>query len=185
MTDNRTQTPTPDPAPTRPPVLRTLALGGLGGFALGVLARAWMRLISEDPEFTWTGSIFIVAGFTIFGLAQSIVAIARGRVRRPWRLAVVRAIGAVAMLPLFVAAGAVMLPTVVGGGLAVARTEWRPITRILCIVVAAIPVLFVGHDLVDSFGWSLRTAAGLAGLVAIYATIIWASRFTFAAQPDR
>ena len=38
----------------------TLAAGLFGGFALGVIARAWMRLITEDPEFTWKGTIFIV-----------------------------------------------------------------------------------------------------------------------------
>ena len=165
-------------------MLPILAVGAVGGFTLGVIARAWMRLIAEDPEFTWSGTTFIVAGFTIFGLAQSIVAVARSRVHRRSRLTIVRTIGAVAMLPLFVAAGALMMPTVVGCGLAIARTEWRSITRILCLVVAAAPVLFVGHDLLDSFGWSLHTLVGLGVMLAIYASIVWATRFTFAAQPD-
>jgi hypothetical protein len=30
------------------------------GAALGVVARCWMRLITEDSEFTWSGTIFIV-----------------------------------------------------------------------------------------------------------------------------
>jgi hypothetical protein len=126
-----------------PPVLPILAVGAVGGFTLGVIARAWMRLISEDPEFTWSGTTFIVAGFTIFGLAQSTVAVARSRVHRRSRLTIVRTIAAVAMLPLFVAAGALMMPTVVGCGLAIARTQWRSITRILCLVVAAAPVLLM------------------------------------------
>jgi hypothetical protein len=33
-----------------------LAIGLFGGFALGVVSRAWMRLISEDPDFTWNGT---------------------------------------------------------------------------------------------------------------------------------
>lgn len=162
----------------------TLAAGLVGGCALGVGARAWMRLIAEDPEFTWSGTLFIVAGFTIFGFAQSIVAIARRRQPQRWKLTIVRAVGAVAMLPLFVAAGGVMLPTVLGGGLARARTHWRPVTRVLWLLLAAGPVLFVGLDLVDSFGWSLHTLAGFAAMLAVYTAIIWATRFTFAAQAD-
>lgn len=162
----------------------TLAAGLVGGCALGIAARAWMRLISDDPEFTWSGTLFIVGGFTIFGLAQSIVAIARRRQPRRWQLTIVRAVGAVAMLPLFVAAGGVMLPTVLGGGLARARTHWRPVTRVLWLLLAAGPVLFVGLDLVDSFGWSLHTLAGFAAMLAVYTAIIWATRFTFAPQAD-
>lgn len=166
----------------RPPTMPALAIGLLGGFALGVVARVWMRLISEDPEFTWSGTIFIVAGFTFFGLTQSIVAVARGRTTRWWKLTGVRTIGAVGMLPLFVAAGAVMFPTVAGCGLASARSEWPKTIRGLCLVVAAGPVLFVGTDLIGSFGWSLHTLAGFVMMLAVYATIIWATRFTFAAQ---
>ena len=63
----------------RLPVVPALAGGLLGGFALGVIARAWMRLISEDPRFTWHGTTSIVVGFTFFGLTQSIIAVARSR----------------------------------------------------------------------------------------------------------
>lgn len=159
-----------------------LALGLLGGFALGVVARAWMRLIAEDPEFTWSGTIFIVLGFTLFGFTQSIVAVARRRPSRWWKLTAIRSIGVAGMLPLFVAAGAVMIPTVVGGGFAMTRTKWPKVVRALCLLVAAGPVVFVGTDLVDSFGWSMRTIAGFVILLAVYSTIIWAGRFTFAVQ---
>ena len=60
-------------------------------------------------------------------------------------------LGVVGTLPLFIGAGAIMLPTVVGGGLVSARAEWRKATRAVCIVVAAAPVLLVGKDLVGSF----------------------------------
>jgi hypothetical protein len=166
----------------RPPTMPALAIGLFGGFALGVVARAWMRLIAEDPEFTWNGTMFIIVGFTLFGLTQSIVAVARRRTTRWWKLTGVRTIGAVGMLPLFVAAGALMFPTVAGCGLASARSEWPKVIRGLCLVAAAGPVLFVGTDLVGSFGWSLRTLAGFVMMLAVYATIVWATRFTFAAQ---
>ncbi len=169
---------------TWPGTVRTLATGLVGGFTLGILARAWMRLISEEPEFIWAGTLFIVLGFAIFGLAQSVAAVARRHGRRRWTLTVARWFGVVGMLPLFVAAGAVMLPTVVGGGLALARSDWRPVTRVVCIIVAALPVLFVGSDLVDSFGWSPRSIVGFVGMLGVYATIIWATQCTFAPRAD-
>ena len=168
----------------RPRAMWTLAIGLVGGLSLGILARAWMRLIAEEPDFTWGGTIFIVLGFTIFGFTQSIVAIAARRRGRGWTLTIARLIGTVGLMPLFVGAGALMLPTVVGGGFASARREWRPVTRGIWAVAASAPVLFVGHDLVGSFGWSLHAVAGFLAMLAVYATIVGAARFTFAARPD-
>lgn len=181
---NLTATPTSQSRPLARRTAATLATGIVSGFALGVVARAWMRLIADDPDFTWSGTLFIVFGFTIFGFAQSIVAVARRHARRRWALTLVRTIGTVGMLPLFVGAGAVMLPTVLGGGLSLARDGWSRITRGLCLLVAAVPVVFVGSDLVDKFGWSLHTAAGVAAMLGVYGTIIRATRPTFAQQLD-
>lgn len=169
---------------TRPRMVPTLAIGLFGGLVLGSLARAWMRLIAEDPEFTWNGTIFIVAGFTIFGLTQSVAVVVRQRARRRWTVTVGRLVGTIGLLPLFVGAGALMLPTVVAGGLGRARVEWHKVARWISLVVAAAPVALVGNDLVGSFGWSLHTAAGFVAMLAIYSTIVWATRFTFAAQND-
>ena len=88
-------------------VSQTMVVRLFGGLVLGVLARAWMQFISEDPEFTWNGTRFIVSGFAVFGLTQSLVAVARGRVARRRTLTVVQGI---ATLPLFVAAGAGDVP---------------------------------------------------------------------------
>ncbi len=88
------------------------------------------------------------------------------------------------MLPLFGAAGALMFPTVIGGGLALARVDWRPVTRGICLVVASGPVLFVGNDLVQTFGWSLRSAAGFVALLSVYSALIYATQPTFAPVAD-
>ncbi len=163
----------------------TLGIGLFGGFALGVIARVWMRFISDKPEFTWSGTLAIVIGFTVFGLVQSAVAIARRRDLRRWKLTIVRVFGGIFMLQLFLAAGSVMLPTVLGAGLASARHDWHRVTRGIWLLVALGPVIFVtSHDLVGSFGWSLRAAIGLLWMLAIYAPIIAATRFVFAPQAD-
>lgn len=178
------QRSTPEAVGSHRGTARTLAYGLFGGLTLGIAARAWMRLISEKPEFTWNGTLFIVLGFTIFGVAQASVAVARAKTTRRWKLTTVRVVGFVAMVPLFTAAGALMFPTVVGGGLGWTRDDWRRITRGICLVVAAGPVAFVARDLVRTFGWSMRTAAGVAGVVVIYSAMTWAARFTFAPQAD-
>ena len=46
------------------------------GLLLGASARAWMRTISTDPEFTMSGTFFIVLGFTFFAAMQSVAALA-------------------------------------------------------------------------------------------------------------
>lgn len=181
----RTDTTYPSPtllSPARPaPVAATLALGAglFGGCLLGIIARAWMRLISEDPDFTWSGTLFIVGGFTLFGFGQSLAAVVRRRARRRGWVALARVLGGVVMLPLFVAAGGIMLPTVIGGGLAVGPTTWHWVARGALLVVAAVPVVFVGRMLVDSFGWTLHALAGFALMLAVYSTIIVATRCTF------
>ena len=161
----------------------TLAGGLLGGTALGIAARAWMRLISDNPEFTWGGTMFIVIGFTIFGVAQAVATIGRRRARRPAARRVTRVVGVVGMLPLFVAAGGVMLPTVVGGGLSFARTEWPNSARASCLAVAAVPVVFAARGIVGDFGLSLHTVAGVLLLLALYGTIARSARSTFALPP--
>lgn len=162
-----------------------LAVGVFGGFILGVVARGWMRWISDKPEFTWAGTAFIVLAFAVFGFAQSAVAVARRHAMPRWRLIVVRVIGVVCMLQLFFAAGAIMFPTVFGAGLAVARRGWHKVARAACLVIATGPVLFVGSDLVHKFGWSIHTAVGFTSMLAIYSVIIWATRFTLAPQAAR
>jgi hypothetical protein len=177
-------TPAAVAAPPRPPRVAPLLLEGLvGGFLLGVVARGWMRLISDDPEFSWSGTGFIVIAFTVFGFTQAVVAAVRARARRRRTIALVRVVGSIGMAPLFTAAGAIMLPTVLGAGLAWTRTSWRTATRAVCCLIALGPVLVVTTGLLDSFGWSWRALAGLLLLLAIYATIIWAARGTMTRSP--
>ena len=160
-------------------------LGIVAALALGVLARLWMRLIAVRPEFTWAGTLGIIIGFTIFGLTQSLGALARRRGWRPWAARLARCAGAIGMLPLFVAAGAQMMPTVVFGGLAVWQVHWPRPARVVCAVVAALPALVVGHGIVDDFGRSLHSLAGVAGMLGVYAAIVWATRPTMSRPTHR
>lgn len=180
-----TTTTEPNPQASTPAnTIRTIAAGLFGGLALGVVARAWMRFISDGPEFTWSGTIFILAAFTIFGITQSISTATRRRPHRQATRVIARVVGFAGLLPLFIGAGAMMLPTVVGGGLAVARTGWARRARAACLIVALIPVLVIGGFLAGTFGWSARTLLGFLAMIALYATIVRAGRATFAPPPS-
>ena len=176
----------PSGATTQPRVRRiapTIGAGIVGGFALGIVARLWMRFIATDPEFTWGGTIGIVVGFTVFGLTHSAALLVHRRGRRRWAFAASRVAGIVGVLPLFVAAGGQMMPTVVAGGFALARPEWPTRVRAVFLLVALGPVVVVGTQLVGDFGWSLHALAGFVAMLAIYATIVRVARPTFAATP--
>lgn len=157
-----------------------MLVGTLGALALGITARLWMRLIAPEPNFTWSGTIFIVAGFTVFGLAQSVAALARRRRWHRWPMRLARVSGVVGMLPLFMAAGGLMMPTVVGGGLAAWRTDWHPAVRSAVALLAISDVVLVSRGIASDFGLSARTCSGIAAMVLVYAVIVWATRATLA-----
>ena len=159
-------------------------LGGLvGGLAWGIDARVWMRFISTDPEFSWTGTLFIVIGFGIAGLGQSGAYLGRRASLRRSRMTVLRVVTFASLLPLGMAAGASMFPTVVLAPLAIAHTDWSGRMRLFIGVVALIPVVAIATILSDDLP-TPRAAAGFLWFLAVYAGIIWAARFTLAPQLD-
>jgi uncharacterized membrane protein len=166
-------------------VLGRTLIGLAGGLALGVLARGWMRLLSDDPEFSWAGTLSIVIGFGIFGMAQTVPRAVRQHHDAGWRLGVSRVVGGIGMMPLFVAAGAVMLPTVLAGGAATTRTRWPRPLIVLAWIVAALPMVVIVVQSVDESGWTLRLAAAMVLVVATYALVIRWGRSTLAPQQYR
>jgi hypothetical protein len=163
----------------------TLTRGVIAGAVLGVVARCWMRLISNDPEFSWNGTLGIVGGFTLWGFAQGVVIGVRHRRSRRWIVSLTRAFGVLGTLPLFVGAGGILAPTVILGGLAIHRTEWRSVYRLLLGLVASAPVVFVAVQIHDDHGWSWRWWLGVLGLVVIWGGLTLGSRPTFARHGER
>jgi hypothetical protein len=95
---------------------RAAALGAVAGAAWGVLARIWMRLISGDPEFSWTGTLTIIGVAALLGFGVGLVAAARRAGRsRWWTLAVVPG------LILFLSPGMLLAPSFFIGSLAYAQ----------------------------------------------------------------
>ena len=97
-------------------LLRGAALGLALGAAWGVLARVWMRLISTDPTFSWSGTLFIVGPAALLGAGVGLVdaALRTGR-SGWWRLAVLPG------LLLLLGPGTLLAPSFLMGGLA-----WPP-----------------------------------------------------------
>ena len=158
-------------------------IGFASGVVLGAVARLWMRWITDDPEFSWGGTIFIVTAFALLGMTQGIAAAARLGHRRRAVVTVARVFGVIGMMTIFAGAGAIMLPTVVGGGLAVYRTDWRRWLRVLFAVVALPPVVAVTVGIVDEIG-IVRGVPQVVLFFAIYAIVIWAVRATLAPLRD-
>jgi len=159
-------------------------LGGLlGGLAWGIFARVWMRFITTDPEFTWSGTLFIVIGFGIAGLAQSGAYLGRrAGLPRP-RMTVLRIVTFACLLPLGMAAGGPMFPTVVLAPLAITHTEWSRRLRLFVWAITLLPVLAIATILADGLS-VLRAGAGFLWFLVVYAGIVWAARFTLAPQRD-
>ena len=141
-------------------------LGAAGrGFALGVAwgaaARTWMRLISTDPEFSWSGTIAILVLAGIAGLSLGLIHGARAQGRSRWWL-----LAAVLVLPLFASPGLPFLPAVFLGGLAFGRRAmiWRVLGGFGLAGSVALLLMFTSSD----GGAGLPVAMGYGGFLLLW-----------------
>ena len=93
-------------------VLTTTAAGLGLGLSWGIAARVWMRLISTEPEFSWTGTVMILALTGLTGLVLGLLyGVRRTGRSRWWRVL------AVLCLPMFASPGMIFFPAFLLGGL--------------------------------------------------------------------
>jgi hypothetical protein len=166
------------PPATRPSRLRLALAGAAFGLGWGIAARAWMRLITTDPEFSWSGTGYILGACTVIGLLLGAAEAGRRRGAVRWW----RATGASALL-LGVGAGIVVVPMALLGGLAAGRRRWHPAVRAVLALAAAAPAVLVARDV-----WStlppLRGGLGVAVWAALAATLVLGFSVPFQ-QPAR
>jgi hypothetical protein len=149
----------------------------VGGFVWGIVARLWMRLITADPEFTWSGTLFILVAFTIAGTAQGVALAVRRRGSARGVQTIVRTVALVLALPLGAGAGIVMLPTLVTGSVAVGRTDWRWGWRVAVGTIAVVNTVAMIPLLHADLPWA-RTLVGWATMLVVYAVMIGAIALT-------
>ena len=153
--------------------------GFLGGFLGGIIARSWMRWISTDPDFSWSGTLSIVIVFTLFGAVQSTIYAVGRKPRRKWILISFRILGVIFSLPLFAAAGSIMFPTV----LTISFAKWckncKSWFRVLLTLIGLSSWgLAIYLLIIKDFGWSIATIGRILLMVIIYSGIIYALKPT-------
>jgi hypothetical protein len=142
------------------------AAGALAGAAWGGLFRLWMRFITDDPEFTWNGTLYIVLAPAVLGL---LVVSVRVAYTTTWLRRLLRSVLAVLTLSLGVAAGSLFLPTLLFGTAAVAPARSpRWVRAVLLAAAALLPIALVGSAIGEREG---SGAAGAAVAAVWYAAI--------------
>lgn len=162
----------------------TLLAGFLAGAFLGVLARLWMRWISTDPEFSWSGTIFIIGAFAVFATAQSAVLILRQRIKGRTATRIVRGFGALFSLQIFFAGAAVLFPSVLFGSLAIYRKEFSQRTRTILLLLTLPGIISLALGIAANFGWTFATLGRIVLLITIYGLATFATMPTVIPQHD-
>ena len=143
-------------------MIRGLGVGALAGAGWGVVARVFMRLLSDDPQFSWAGTLAIVGIAAVTGACVGLVHGARASGRsRWWRLA------ALPGLLLFAGPGSLLVPAAVGMAVVLRA---RPVLRVLgALLVVVTPVVVVSGSPTPT----TTQQVGLAILVLSAAPLGW------------
>lgn len=151
---------------------KLLLCGVVSGAVLGLIARLWMRWISTNPEFSWSGTIFIIGAFTIFTTTQATVFALRRRTKSKRITSIIRGGGVLFSLPIFGAAGAIMFPTVALASIALWQKSLDKKFRIaLSVISLVIPILQI-NGFISDFGMNIATFGRVLLFVAIYSVVI-------------
>ena len=144
--------------------LRAAALGFAAGVVWGAIARVFMRLLSTTPDFSWSGTLFILGVGAVAGSCIGVVHGARVAGRSGWwRLAAFPA------LILFAGPGMVLLPAAVG--MAAVLRGGRVGRTLGAVVVAGSPLVVVLSD--ESLGVTPTQLAGLVLMVLSAVPLGW------------
>ncbi len=135
-------------------IIRSAGLGFILGVAWGIAARFWMRMISTDPEFSWSGTLMIVGLAGLLGMGVGLIYATRRVGRHQW-------LGTLLIpgLILFMGPGMLFAPSFALGGFAWRRGAGRRGDRLLQLVGAAV---LIGIPLAALWQVRAEVEAGLA-----------------------
>ena len=178
MTTDTTHPPTATTdRSARAGLLAGAGTGLLLGAAWGVAARVWMRLISDQPEFSWAGTLFVVGLAAVFGASTVAAATALRQGRSGWwRLL------ATPGLLLFASQGIAFLPGFLVAAAGLSRRS-RTGYVVALVGVLVVPVLLWGDlrlDEVTMLPASTRAqVAMLVGMPLLGLAQAWMARELF------
>jgi hypothetical protein len=145
-------------------LLRGLALGAVLGLVWGVVARVFMRLLTTDPSFSWSGTLFILGLAIVAGACLGLVHAARVAERsRWWRLAALPA------LALFAGPGMVLAPAAIG--MAMVLRGGAVVRVVGAVVVTGSPLIAVLSG--EAIDVAPAQLVGLALMVLSAAPLGW------------
>lgn len=145
-------------------LLRHLGAGLALGVLTGAVARGFMRLLTDDPEFTWAGTGFIVGLFTVAGLSLAAAYDLKLRHRSQWWKLI-----ALPSALLATGAGMLLIPGILGTALLMSGRRWL---RVMGLVVLT-AFLAAFQPLLGQSGepFTARTAAGIMVMLGCCAAV--------------
>lgn len=150
-------------------LLRHLVAGLLLGIVLGAVARGFMALLTADPQFSWSGTAFILGLFGVAGLVLAVAHAAKCRHRsRWWKVVTVPAV------LVFLGPGMLLAPAVLGMALAASRRLWMRVVGV-AVLAGSVALLAVLGETEDE-PFTLRTAAGFVVMYAVCAVLAAGAR---------
>ena len=135
-------------------IFRAAGIGFVLGALWAVIARFWMRMISTEPEFSWTGTLMIIGFAGLLGMGVGLIYATRQLGRHRWL--------GLAILPglmLFMSPGMLFLPAFLLGGFAWRRGAGLVGDRLLQLVGVAV---LIGIPLLAWWRVRAEVEAGLA-----------------------
>lgn len=150
-------------------LLRHLGAGLGLGLVTGAVARGFMALLTNDPQFSWAGTAFILGVFAVAGLALAAAHVARTRRgSRWWKLL------ALPSVLIFLGPGLLLVPAVLALSLVVSRRRWMRAAG-GAVLVGSVALLAVLGETADE-PFTLRTAAGFVVMYAVCAAVAAGAR---------
>jgi hypothetical protein len=142
--------------------------------------RLWMRFISTDPEFTWSGTGFILGAALLAGLGLGTAYALMRRGRRGWW----RVFG-LPLILLGAGAGMIMLPGTIIGGLTLGHRRWPRAVRISLMTLAIGGTLaLIGLTSEDGFG-PIKMAVAMGSFAILHTIEMAAASIVFGSnRPD-
>lgn len=150
---------------------RAIGWGVGAGLVGGSVYRGFMRLVTDDPHFSWAGTLLIVGIVTLVTVLVAICARARRTWGGRWSVGAVRSVTGASFLLLTGAGAMVVAPVWLLGGLALGRTDWPRALRIALWLLAGLAAVAIGAGVFLSTPELaiVRRMAGLAVLAPIVA----------------